>query len=89
MAKDHVQEFGTEDVRGKLCNALALTASGKKAAPAKEALSPAKQKAPAEEASPIDAPPEKREIAKVPATNPKNVADLKNRLQQLRNRINK
>jgi hypothetical protein len=89
MAKDHVQEFGTEEVRGKLCNALALTASGKKAAPVKEALSPAKQKAPAEEASPIDAPPEKREIAKVPVTNPKNVADLKNRLQQLRNRINK
>jgi hypothetical protein len=62
---------------------------GKKAAATKETRSPVKKKAPAEEVSPIEAPPGKPEFAKVPATNPKNVADLKNRLQQLRNRINK
>jgi hypothetical protein len=89
MAKDKVQEFGTEDMRGKLCHALALIASGKKPAPVKEVPSPGQKKAQVDEPSPTEAPPDKHEFAKVPATNPKNVADLKNRLQQLRNRINK
>jgi hypothetical protein len=114
MANEQLQGFGPDDVRGKLCNALAQTAGGKRSV--KVEIEPGSKQLPSKmqaddqpmetkppsgtartasvqskenEQKPRESTTEKKDCPKVPVTNPKHVADLKNRLQQLRRRINK